>query len=38
MQFWTGNVPIIRIARRFGMDIVASSGGAEANLELRPGP
>jgi GNAT superfamily N-acetyltransferase len=38
MQFWTGNVPMFRIARRFGMDIVASSGGAEAHLKLRRVP
>jgi GNAT superfamily N-acetyltransferase len=38
MQFWTGNVPMIRIARRFGMDIVASGGGAEAHLKLRRVP
>jgi GNAT superfamily N-acetyltransferase len=36
MQCLWGNIPIIRIARRFGMRIVAGDGNAEANLQLRP--
>jgi GNAT superfamily N-acetyltransferase len=30
------NAPIMRIARRFGMDIVAEAGDADAHLELPP--
>lgn len=30
------NAPIMRIARRFGMDIVADAGDADAHLELPP--
>jgi len=36
MFFRWGNAPIIRIARRFGMDIVTGAGGsAEAHLKLK---
>ena len=34
MHFLSGNAPIMRIARRFGMDIVARAG--DASLELQP--
>ena len=37
MHFLSGNAPIMSIARRFGMDIVAGAGGgAEAELMLPP--
>jgi GNAT superfamily N-acetyltransferase len=37
MHFLSGNAPIMHIAQRFGMDIVARAGiGAHANLELPP--
>lgn len=35
MHCRSGNVPIIRIARKFGMDIVVGSGDADAYLELQ---
>jgi GNAT superfamily N-acetyltransferase len=34
MQFLPGNAPILRIARRFGMDIVTVAGESSARLEL----
>jgi hypothetical protein len=36
MQFLSGNVPIMRIARKFGMSIVAGGRDANAYLELQP--
>jgi hypothetical protein len=36
MHFLSGNAPIMRIAQRFGMDIVAGGGNADAHLELQP--
>jgi GNAT superfamily N-acetyltransferase len=37
MQFLSGNVPIMRIAQRSGMDIVIGAGGiADAHLKLPP--
>ena len=36
MHYVYGNAPIMRIARRFGMDIVASAGDANAHLDLPP--
>lgn len=37
MQFLSGNVPIMRIARKFGMAIVAGGSDVNAYLELQPG-
>jgi GNAT superfamily N-acetyltransferase len=37
MQFLSGNAPVMRIAQKFNMDIVASVRDAEAYLKLRPG-
>ena len=34
MHFLPGNAPIMRIARRFGMDIVTVAGESRAHLEL----
>jgi GNAT superfamily N-acetyltransferase len=34
MRFLSSNVPIIRIARRFGMSIVTAAGESSAHLEL----
>jgi GNAT superfamily N-acetyltransferase len=34
MQFLSGNGPIMRIAKRFGMSVVASRGSARAQLNL----
>ena len=34
MQFLSSNVPIMRIARRFGMSIVTAAGESSAHLEL----
>ena len=37
MQFLSANAPIMRIARRFGMNIVIGAGGiADAHLKLPP--
>lgn len=36
MHFLLGNAPIVRIARRFGMDIVADADEADAHLRLPP--
>ena len=36
MHFLSGNAPILRIARRFGMDIVARASEADAHLKLPP--
>lgn len=36
MQFLAGNAPIMRMAQRFGMNIVAAAGNAEAHLALQP--
>lgn len=36
MHFLAGNEPIMRIARRFGMDIVTRADEADAHLELPP--
>jgi len=36
MRCLSGNAPIMRIAQRFGMDIVAGGGNADAHLELQP--
>ncbi len=37
MHYVSGNAPIMRIARRFGMDIVAAGAGAtDAHLDLPP--
>jgi hypothetical protein len=36
MHFLLGNAPIMRIARRFGMDIVADADEADAHLRLPP--
>jgi GNAT superfamily N-acetyltransferase len=36
MQFLSSNVPIMRIARRFGMAIVTAAGESSAHLELPP--
>lgn len=36
MHFLLGNAPIMRIARRFGMDIVAGADEADAHLRLPP--
>jgi GNAT superfamily N-acetyltransferase len=36
MQFLSGNVPIMRIARKFGMAIVAGGRDVNAYLELQP--
>ena len=36
MRFLSGNVPILRIARRFGMRIVARGSETEAHLALPP--
>jgi GNAT superfamily N-acetyltransferase len=36
MQFLSGNVPIMRIAQRFGMDVVARGLDVSAYLRLRP--
>jgi GNAT superfamily N-acetyltransferase len=38
MQFLSSNIPILRLARRFGMSIVASRGNAGAQLNLQTGP
>jgi GNAT superfamily N-acetyltransferase len=38
MQCLWGNAPIMRIARKFGMRIVAGDGNAEAHLQLQPTP
>jgi hypothetical protein len=35
MQFPSSNVPIMRIARRFGMSVVTAAGESNAHLELR---
>jgi len=37
MHFLSDNAPIMRIAQRFRMDIVAGYGNASAHLDLRPG-
>ena len=34
MQFLSSNVPIMRIARRFGMPVVTAAGESSAHLEL----
>jgi hypothetical protein len=34
MQFLSSNVPIMRIARRFGMPTVTAAGESSAYLEL----
>jgi hypothetical protein len=34
MHFLSGNTPIVRIARRFGMNIVTAAGESSAHLEL----
>jgi GNAT superfamily N-acetyltransferase len=36
MQFLSGNVPIMRIARKFGMAIVAGGRDVSAHLALQP--
>ena len=36
MHFLSGNAPIMRIARKFGMDIVTRAGDADAYLNLQP--
>jgi RimJ/RimL family protein N-acetyltransferase len=36
MHFLSENAPIMRIARRFGMHIVARAGEADAHLRLPP--
>lgn len=36
MQFLWGNAPVMRIARKFRMRIVAGDGNAEAHLKLQP--
>jgi GNAT superfamily N-acetyltransferase len=36
MQYLSGNTPMMRIARRFRMDIVAGGSHADARLELPP--
>jgi GNAT superfamily N-acetyltransferase/uncharacterized protein YjiS (DUF1127 family) len=36
MHFLSENAPIARIAQRFGMDIVAVGGNADAHLKLQP--
>ena len=36
MHFLAGNEPIMRMARRFGMDIVTRADEADAHLELPP--
>jgi GNAT superfamily N-acetyltransferase len=36
MHFLAGNEPIMRIARRFGMDIVTRADEADAHLQLPP--
>ena len=36
MQCLSGNAPIMRIAQRFRMNIVAAAGNAEAHLTLQP--
>lgn len=36
MHCRAGNAPIMQIAQRFGMDIVATGGDADAYLQLRP--
>jgi GNAT superfamily N-acetyltransferase len=38
MHFLSGNTPITRIARRFGMEIVAGANDADAYLDLQPIP
>ena len=37
MHFLAGNAPIMRIAQKFGMDIFACAGSADAYLRLIPG-
>jgi hypothetical protein len=36
MHFLSGNTPITRIARKFGMEIVAGAVDADAYLNLQP--
>jgi GNAT superfamily N-acetyltransferase len=38
MYFRWGNEPIMRIAQRFGMKVIASGGDAAAHLKLQPAP
>jgi len=36
MRFLTDNTPVMRIARRFGMDVVSRAGESDACLKLNP--
>jgi GNAT superfamily N-acetyltransferase len=36
MHFLSGNAPVMRIAQRFGMDIITRAGDADAHLKLPP--
>ncbi len=38
MHFLSGNAPIMRMARKFGMVIVAGAGDVDAYLKLQPAP
>ena len=38
MQCLSGNAPIMRIAQKFGMEIIEGGGNADAHLRLHPAP